>query len=340
MPAVTSRRVMLKSRPVGAPKPSDFEIVEAPVPAPRDGEMLCRTIYLSLDPYMRGRISGVKSYARGVDPGELMVGGTVSQVVESRHPDFKAGDFVQGYDGWQTHAISTGAGVRKLDPALAPISTALGVLGMPGMTAYVGLLDIGRPKAGETVVVSAASGAVGAVVGQLAKIHGCRAVGIAGSKDKCDYVVGELGFDACVNYRTDVLVPALTAACPQGIDVYFENVGGAVTDAVVQLLNPFSRIPLCGLISTYNATGAAPGPSWRTLLTNRVLVKGFIVSDHLDRLPAFLADTTRWVREGRLKFREDIVDGLESAPGAFIGLLEGKNFGKMLVRVGGDPTRR
>jgi len=333
MPAVTGRRVILRSRPLGAPRPSDFDLVLAPVPAPKSGEILCRTIYLSLDPYMRGRISGVKSYAKGVDPGELMVGGTVSEVMESRHPDFKPGDLVQGYDGWQTHAVSNGAGVRRLDPAQAPISTALGVLGMPGMTAYVGLLDIGRPKAGETVVVSAASGAVGSVVGQIAKLKGCRAVGIAGARDKCDYVVDQLGFDNCVNYKTEELVPALAAACPDGIDVYFENVGGEVTEAVVQLLNPFSRIPLCGLISMYNATSPAPGPSWRALLTNRTLVKGFIVSDHLDRMPAFLADCTTWVREGRLKFREDIVDGLENAPTAFIGLLEGKNFGKMLVRV-------
>jgi hypothetical protein len=310
------------------------------VPASKDGEMLTRTVYLSLDPYMRGRISGVKSYAKGVDPGELMVGGTVSEVLESKHPSFKPGDYVQGYDGWQTHAISNGASVRKLDPAVAPISTALGVLGMPGMTAYVGLLDIGQPKPGETVVVSAASGAVGAVVGQIAKLKGCRAVGIAGSKDKCEYVVNELGFDACVNYKTDALVPALSAACPKGIDVYFENVGGEITEAVVQLLNPFSRIPLCGLISMYNATSPAPGPSWRYLLTNRVLVKGFIVSDHLDRMPAFLADVSKWVREGKLKFREDIVDGLENAPTAFIGLLQGKNFGKMLVRVGEDKSRR
>jgi NADPH-dependent curcumin reductase CurA len=340
MPAVTSRRVLLKSRPVGLPKPSDFEIVEQPVPASRDGELLTRSVYLSLDPYMRGSISGVKSYAKGVDPGELMVGGTVSEVLESKHPSFKPGDYVQGYDGWQTHAISNGAGVRKLDPARAPISTALGVLGMPGMTAYVGLLDIGQPKPGETVVVSAASGAVGAVVGQIAKLKGCRAVGIAGSKDKCEYVVNELGFDACVNYKTDALVPALSAACPKGIDVYFENVGGEITEAVMQLLNPFSRIPLCGLISMYNATSPAPGPSWRHLLTNRVLVKGFIGSDHLDRMPAFLADVSTWVREGTLKFREDIVDGLESAPSAFIGLLQGKNFGKMLVRVGEDKNRR
>jgi NADPH-dependent curcumin reductase len=338
--AVTSRRVVLKSRPVGAPKPGDFDLVEAPVAAPGDGELLCRTIYLSLDPYMRGRISGVKSYARGVDPGDLMVGGTVSEVLESRHPGFAAGDIVQGSDGWQTHAVAKAAGVRKLDPSQAPVSTALGVLGMPGMTAYVGLLDIGQPKAGETVVVSAASGAVGAVVGQIAKLKGCRVVGIAGAKDKCDYVVSELGFDACVNYKTDDLATALQAACPKGIDVYFENVGGEIADAVLQLVNPFARIPLCGLIAQYNATGPVGGPSWRVLLTNRVLVKGFIVSDHLDRMPDFLADVGAWVRTGTIKYREDVVDGLDSAPAAFIGLLSGKNFGKMLVRVGEDRTRR
>jgi hypothetical protein len=330
---VTSRRVVLKSRPVGAPKPSDFEIVEAPVPAPGAGEILCRTIYLSLDPYMRGRISGVKSYAKGVDPGDLMVGGTVSEVMESKHPGFKAGDVVQGYDGWQSHAVSNGAAVRTLNPSQPPISTALGVLGMPGMTAYVGLLDIGQPKPGETVVVAAASGAVGAVVGQIAKIKGCRAVGIAGGKGKCDYVVNELGFDACVDYKSAGFGAALQTACPKGIDVYFENVGGEITDAVAQLLNPFSRIPLCGLISMYNATSPAPGPSWRYLLTNRVLVKGFIVSDHIARMPEFLKEVGAWVREGKIKYREDIVQGLENAPGAFIGLLQGKNFGKLIVKL-------
>src|SRR5882724_5151652 len=328
-----NRQIVLRRRPVGMPKPADFDLVEAPRPAPKDGEVLTRTIYLSLDPYMRGRISGAKSYAASVELGQVIVGATVGEVLESKHPGLAKGDIVQGYAGWQSHAVAAGGAVRTLDPKQAPISTALGVLGMPGMTAYVGLLDIGQPKPGETVVVSAASGAVGAVVGQLAKLQGCRAVGVAGSKDKCEYVVNELGFDACVNYKTDALVPALSAACPKGIDVYFENVGGEVTEAVVQLLNPFSRIPLCGLISMYNATSPAPGPSWRALLTNRVLVQGFIVSNHLDRMPAFLADCTTWVREGRLKFREDIVDGLDNAPAAFIGLLEGKNFGKMLVRV-------
>ena len=338
--AVSARRVILKSRPVGVPKPSDFAVVEAPVPAPADGEILCRTIYLSLDPYMRGRISGVKSYAKGVDPGDLMVGGTVGEVLESKHPGFKPGELVQGYDGWQTHGVSKPAGVRKLDPAQAPISTALGVLGMPGMTAYVGLLDIGQPKPGETVVVSAASGAVGAVVGQIAKLKGCRVVGIAGGKDKCEYVEKELGFDACVDYKAGQLDRTLPAACPKGIDVYFENVGGGVLDAVLTLINPFARIPLCGLVSQYNATDVPAGPNWRVLLTNRVLVKGFIVSDHLDRMPAFLQDVGQWLRAGTIKYREDIVNGLEQAPAAFIGLLQGKNFGKLIVKVGEDATRR
>lgn len=339
MSALTTRRIVLRKRPVGAPKPADFELVESPVKAPADGEILCRTIYLSLDPYMRGRISGMKSYTKGVDPGELMVGGTVSEVLESKHPGFKSGDFVQGYDGWQSHAVSKGVGVRTLDPARAPISTALGVLGMPGMTAYVGLLDIGQPKPGETVVVSAASGAVGAVVGQIAKLKGCRAVGIAGGKDKGEYVVNELGFDACVDHKSGDLVTALQAACPKGIDVYFENVGGDVLAAVLKLINPFARIPLCGLVSQYNATEMPAGPNWGVLLVNRVLVKGFIVSDHLARMPAFLADVGTWVLEGKIKYREDVVQGLENAPAAFIGLLAGKNFGKLIVKVGEDPTR-
>jgi NADPH-dependent curcumin reductase CurA len=236
--------------------------------------------------------------------------------------------------------VSQAIGVRKLDPKQAPISTALGVLGMPGMTAYVGLLDIGQPKAGETVVVSAASGAVGAVVGQIAKIKGCRAVGIAGGKDKCEYVVNELGFDACVDYKRDDFATSLQGACPKGVDVYFENVGGAVLGAVLKVINPFARIPLCGLVSQYNATEMPAGPNWSVLLVNRLLVKGFIVSDHFDRLPAFLSDVSGWVREGRMKYREDVVQGLENAPQAFIGLLQGKNFGKLIVKVGDDPTRR
>jgi NADPH-dependent curcumin reductase CurA len=339
MPTPVNRQIVLRNRPVGMPKPSDFDLVESPLPTPKDGEVLTRTIYLSLDPYMRGRISGVRSYAQSVEPGQVIVGGTVGEVLESRHPAVARGDLVLGYDGWQSHAVSKGGALRKLDPKQAPISTALGVLGMPGMTAYVGLLDIGRPKPGETVVVSAASGAVGSAVGQIAKIKGARAVGIAGSPDKCAYVVRALGFDACVNYKTGDLPAALKAACPSGIDVYFENVGGDVLRAVMTLLNQNARIPLCGLISQYNATEPTPGPDLRAFLFNRVLLKGFIVSDHLDRMGDFLAECGGWLREGRLKHREDIVEGLEKAPEAFIGLLQGKNFGKLLVRVGEDPTR-
>jgi NADPH-dependent curcumin reductase CurA len=341
----TARRVLLRRRPVGEPRLDDFEIVDAPMPTPGEGELLCRTIWLSLDPYMRGRMNDVKSYSAPVELGQPMVGGTVSEVVESRHPGFRAGDFVLGYGGWQSHHVArAGAapgpfGPLKLDPKLAPISTALGVLGMPGMTAYVGLLDLGRPKPGETVVVSAAAGAVGSIVGQLARIQGCRAVGVAGSQAKCDYVVKELGFDACVSYRSPDLFAALGAACPGGIDVYFDNVGGEVLKTVLRLVNPFARIPLCGLVSQYNATELPPGPNMGSVLVNRVTIRGFIVSDHVDRLPAFLADTAGWLREGRVKYREDIVDGLDQAPRAFIGLLRGENLGKMLVRVGADPTR-
>jgi NADPH-dependent curcumin reductase len=339
MPANMNRQIVLRSRPKGAPEPTDFELLETPVPVPGEGQILCRTIYLSLDPYMRGRMSEAKSYAKSVDLGQVMVGGTVSEVIESRHPDFTTGDVVLGYDGWQAYGLSKGAGVRKLDPKAAPISTALGVLGMPGMTAYVGLLDIGRPQAGETVVVSAASGAVGSAVGQIAKIKGCRAVGIAGGGRKCEYVVKDLGFDACIDYKSEELGAALERACPGGIDVYFDNVGGDVLAAVLRRINSFARIPLCGIISQYNATELPPGPNPFPLLANRALIKGFIVSDHADRTDDFLRDCTQWVREGRLKYREDVVDGLEQAPAAFIGLLQGKNFGKLLVRVSQDPTR-
>ena len=338
MPTPVNRQIVLRRRPVGMPKPGDFDLVESPLPAPGDGEILTRTLYLSLDPYMRGRISGVKSYAQGVELGQVIVGATVGEVLESKHPGFAKGDIVQGYSGWQSHAVAAGGAVRKLDSRQAPVSTALGVLGMPGMTAYVGLLDIGQPKPGETVVVSAASGAVGAIVGQLAKIKGCRAVGIAGSPEKCRYVVDDLGFDACVNYKTDDLVPALRAACPNGVDVDFENVGGAVLAAVLKVLNRGARIPLCGMISEYNATSSSGGPSLRALLVHRAMIKGFIVSDHADRAPAFFQECAPLVMSGRLKFREDMVEGLENAPSAFMGLLEGQNFGKLIVRVSKDPT--
>jgi NADPH-dependent curcumin reductase len=321
------------------PGPVNFEPFDGPMPVVSDGEVLRRTIYLSLDPYMRGRMSDAPSYAPPVNVGGVMCGHTVSEVVESRHPAFNAGDIVTGYDGWQQYAVSNGKDLRKLDPKGLPISTAIGVLGMPGLTAYVGLLDIGQPKPGETVVVSAASGAVGSVVGQLAKIKGCRAVGVAGSSEKCRYVIDQLGFDACINYKTDDLVPALGAACPAGVDVYFESVGGAVFAAVLRVINRGARIPLCGMISEYNATEIPGGPNLRPLLVQRALIKGFIVSDHADRVSAFLQECVPHVMSGRLKYREDLVHGLDRAPAALIGLLEGRNFGKLLVQVSPDPTR-
>src|SRR5215475_5698304 len=301
-----NRQIVLRSRPESNPTADNFELVSVALPPVMDGAVLRRTIYLSLDPYMRGRMSDAESYTASVAIRQVMVGGTVSQVIESKNPAFAAGDFVVGYDGWQDFGLSSGRELRKLDPSIAPISTAIGTLGMPGLTAYVGLLDIGQPKPGETVVVSAASGAVGSVVGQIAKIKGCRAVGIAGSAEKCRYVVDELGFDACINYKTDDLVPALKAACPNGVDVYFENVGGAVLAAVLKVLNRGARIPLCGMISEYNATANPGGPNLRPLLVNRAMIKGFIVSDHADRTPAFAAECGPLVMSGRLKFREDI----------------------------------
>jgi NADPH-dependent curcumin reductase CurA len=314
-------------------------MVTRPVPVVPDGGVLRRTIYLSLDPYMRGRMSDAPSYAAPVEVGQPMVGHTVSQVIESKNPAFAPGDIVAGYDGWRDFGASSGRELRKLDPARAPISTAIGVLGMPGLTAYVGLLDIAHIKAGETVVVSAAAGAVGSVVGQIAKIKGCRAVGVAGSPQKCDYVVNELGFDACVNHKSASFREQLAASCPGGIDVYFENVAGPVLAAVLGVLNVGARIPLCGMISEYNATTSPPGPNLRPLLIKRAMIRGFIVSDHNDRLAAFLEDCGSWLRDGRLKYREDIVDGLEHAPSAFLRLFDGTNFGKLIVRVSPDPTQ-
>jgi NADPH-dependent curcumin reductase CurA len=332
------KRVLLAARPVGEPKESDFRIESMPVPTAGAGEMLLRTLWLSLDPYMRGRMSDAPSYATPVAIGQVMEGRTVSEVVSSNLDGFAAGDIVLSPNGWQTHAVSDGKLVRKIDPALAPVSTALGVLGMPGMTAYTGLFEIGRPQAGETVVVSAASGAVGSLVGQIAKLKGARAVGIAGGPDKCRYVVEQLGFDACVDHRGGELPARLKAACPKGIDVYFENVGGVVFEAVFPLLNNFARVPVCGQIATYNATEMPAGELrtsalTRAILTKRLTLRGFIVSDFAARQNDFLRDVSAWLREGRIKYREDVVDGIEKAPRALIGLLRGENFGKMLVRV-------
>jgi NADPH-dependent curcumin reductase len=344
MSTPVNRQVLLNAHPVGAPVETDFALVESPLPVPGEGELLIRTIYLSLDPYMRGRMNPGPSYAKGVEVGEVMTAQTVGQVVASNRSGFVEGDFVLSGNGWQEYAVSDGQGVLTLDPSVAPISTAVGVLGMPGMTAYVGLLDVGELKAGDQVVVSAASGAVGAVVGQIAKIKGCRVVGIAGAQKKCDYVTGELGFDACVSHYSDTLADDLRAACPDGIDLYFENVGGKVFDAVVPLLNDFARMPVCGRIANYNMTELPAGPNevprlMGLVLVHRVMIRGFIVFDHVARQPDFIRDVGGWIRSGELTYREDVVEGIEHAVGAFRGLLRGENFGKLLVRVSDDPTR-
>jgi hypothetical protein len=337
-----AKRVVLASRPIGEPKASDFRIEEYTEPVPGEGQVLLRTIWLSLDPYMRGRMSDGPSYAVPVPIGGVMEGGTVSEVIASHNAGFAKGDIVLSRAGWQTHAISDGKGLNKIDPKLGPVSAAVGVLGMPGMTAYAGLLDIGKPQPGETVVVAAASGAVGSAVGQIARIKGARAVGIAGGKDKCHYVRSELGFDDCLDHRDPELAAKLKEACPKGIDVYFENVGGAVFEAVFPLLNAFARVPVCGLIAHYNDTEAA-APKWassmmRAVLTKRLTIRGFIVSDFAARHADFLRDMSQWVREGKVKHREFITEGLDSAPAAFMGLLKGANFGKQLVRVGPDKA--
>ena len=328
-------QILLKSRPEGEPGLDNFEAREVAIPTPRDGEVLMRVLWLSLDPYMRGRMSAAKSYATPAALGEPMVGRTVAEIVASRHPKYALGDVVLSGAGWQQYAVSDGAGLRRLDPQAAPLSTALGVLGMPGMTAYAGLLEIGRPVAGETLVVSAASGAVGSAVGQIAKIKGCRVVGIAGGGDKCRYVTDELGFDACLDHRAGDLAGRLAQECPKGVDIYFENVGGAVQQAVWPLLNDFARVPVCGLIAQYNSTTPMPGPDMFSVLRKRLTLRGFIVTDFAAKHADFQREMGEWVRSGRVKHREDVVEGLANAPAAFLGLLQGRNFGKLLVRVSG-----
>jgi NADPH-dependent curcumin reductase len=335
-----NRQVLLKRRPSGAPTLADFEIADGPIPEPGNGEVLVRGIYLSLDPYMRGRISGARSYAKPAEVGAVIEGRVVGQVVRSGDPDFHEGDFVHGGYGWQLYSAVPAKGLLKLDPSEAPLSTALGVLGMPGFTAYIGLSEIGRPQRGETVVVSAASGAVGAVAGQLAKRTGAHVVGIAGGADKCSYVEAELGFDACIDHRSADLGTALDRACPAGIDVYWENVGGAVQHAVFARLNDFGRIVMCGMVSEYNDVEPRPGPNLMTAVRKRLRIQGFIVSDHWQRFGEYRAIAAPLVRSGELKHREDIVEGLDRAPEAFIGLLQGRNFGKLLVKLGDDPMPR
>ena len=342
--AETNRRIVLNSRPHGAPKPDNFRLETTELPVPADGQLLLRTIYLSLDPYMRGRMSDSRSYAPPVEVGEVMVGGAVSRVEKSCHPDFAQGDWVLANTGWQDYAVSGGEGLIPLGQQLEHPSRSLGVLGMPGFTAYMGLLDIGQPKPGETVVVAAATGAVGSVVGQIAKLKGCRIVGVAGGPKKCKAGVDTFGFDACLDHYATDFDQQLANACPDGVDVYFESVGGKVFDAVLPLLNVKARIPVCGLIAHYNDTELPDGPDrlpllMQTFLVRRIKAQGFIIfDDYGSRYGEFLADMTSWVAEGKVKYIEDIVDGLEQAPDAFIGLLEGKNFGKLAVRVGEEST--
>ena len=329
----TNTQVLLASRPTGWVQESNFSIVATPIPKPGPGQILVRNDWLSLDPYMRGRMNDVKSYSPPVQIGEVMVGGTVGEVLDSSHPKFKPGDYVVGRVGWQLYGLAEAEGLTKVDPKLVPLSAYLGVAGMPGATAWIGLLEHCQPKAGETVVVSAASGAVGSTVGQIAKLQGCRALGIAGGAQKCKYTVEQLGFDACVDYKGGSLYEDLKAAAPQGIDCYFESVGGEVMDAVFRLLNPFSRVALCGLISDYNANEPYGTKTISVLLANRVKLQGFISSDRPDLYARAVAQLAKWVAEGKLKYHETVAEGLANAPKAFIGMLKGANLGKQLVKL-------
>ncbi len=327
------RSVVLKRRPKGEPVATDFGIVEDAVPTSGPGEVVTRTLWLSIDPYMRGRLREEKSYAAPIQIGEVMTGETVGEVVKSSDPAFAPGDIVAGARGWQTHSVSPGAQLFKLPKGAASLSAYLGVLGMPGATAYAGVTEICKPKAGETFVVSAASGAVGSVAGQIAKRAGARVVGIAGGPDKCLYVQDSLGFDACVDHRSMDLRQELRNACPNGIDGYFENVGGDVQLAVFEQLNAFARVAMCGMVAHYNDQTVRPGPNLISVVGKRILIQGFIVSDRPERMSEWRAMAEPWIAAGTLAYREDVIDGLENAPEALIGILSGRNFGKLLVRV-------
>ncbi|MBS0850665.1 MULTISPECIES: NADP-dependent oxidoreductase [Leclercia] len=337
-----NRQWVLASRPHGAPTVENFRLEKTSVPQPEEGQLLLRTVYLSLDPYMRGRMSDAPSYSPPVEIGAVMVGGTVSRVEQSQHPDYPVGEWVLSYSGWQDYALSDGTGLVKLGSNPQHPSWALGILGMPGFTAYMGLLDIGQPKSGETLVVAAATGPVGATVGQIGKIKGCHVVGIAGGAEKCRHAVEVLGFDRCIDHHADDFAQQLKQACPEGIDIYYENVGGKVFDAVLPLLNTSARVPVCGLVSGYNATDLPPGPDrlgllMGTILKKRIRMQGFIIAqDYGDRIDEFQQEMGRWVNEGKIHYREQVTDDLENAPQAFIGLLEGKNFGKVVIRVAKD----
>nr|WP_113866970.1 NADP-dependent oxidoreductase [Brenneria salicis]NMN92992.1 hypothetical protein [Brenneria salicis ATCC 15712 = DSM 30166]RBP61965.1 hypothetical protein DES54_11944 [Brenneria salicis ATCC 15712 = DSM 30166]RLM31231.1 NADP-dependent oxidoreductase [Brenneria salicis ATCC 15712 = DSM 30166] len=337
-----NRRIVLAQRPHGAPTPANFRLEQQAIPEVNQGEVLLHSVFLSLDPYMRGRMSDAPSYAKPVELGEAMVGTTVSRVANSKHPDYQVGDWVVAPGGWQDYIVSNGEGIKNLGQSPSNPSYALGILGMPGFTAYMGLMDIGQPKAGETLVVAAATGPVGATVGQIGKLKGCHVVGVAGGAEKCRHAVEVLGFDVCLDHHAADFAEQLQQACPQGIDIYFENVGGKVFDAVLPLLNTCARIPLCGLVSGYNSTDLPDGPDrlpllTATLLKKRIRMQGFIIfDDYGHRFDEFWQVVSQWVTEGKIKYREHLVDGLENAPEAFIGLLQGRNFGKLVVRVGPD----
>lgn len=334
-----NRRYVLAQRPQGMPSDQDFRLEKVAQPEPEQGQVLLRTLYLSLDPYVRGRLDDVPSYSPPLAIGDVICGGTVCRVEQSLHPDYQAGDLVLAYTGWQDYALSDGEGLQKLDTNMAHPSYALGLLGMPGFTGYMGLTDIGNPQVGETVVVAAATGAVGSVVGQVAKLRGCRTVGIAGGVEKCRYAVEKLGFDVCIDHRAADFAHQLKQACDKGIDVYYENVGGAVFDAVLPLLNTKARIPVCGMISQYNGHHSDHQQDrlpllMSTILKKRMRVEGFIISqDYGDRYPEFYAQMSTWLAQGKIVFKEDVVDGLENSITAFQGLLSGKNFGKLIIKV-------
>ncbi|MFC2949654.1 NADP-dependent oxidoreductase [Virgibacillus sediminis] len=330
----TNRCILLRSRPDGMPSGENFELVEEGVPEPGEGELVVQTIYLSVDPYMRGRMTGVRTYISPFETGKVLTGGVVGKVVESRNPDFKEGEIVTGNLSWADYSLSDGKHLRKLDPESAPISTSLGIVGMPGLTAYFGLLDIGKPKPGETVVISGAAGAVGTVAGQIAKLYGCKVVGIAGSKEKTSYLKKELGFDAVINYQREEISKAVKLHAAEGVDIYFDNVGGPISDSVMRRINYKARIILCGQISQYNLKEPEKGPRVQGQLIQRsALMQGFIVSDYADRQEEGIKQLGQWVRDGKLKYRENMVEGLENAPQAFIGLFNGENLGKQLVKV-------